>query len=162
MSALSLVLLTMFLSPPAQVAQQRSRGASRPSVFVTLVRGGKPCAGTDVRADRPRAGTKPAAVCAPLEKTLKDVNGLVVSGIGIYAWNDNGATRVRVYRMVPAANAPNAWPDTIELMNTREARPLGDYTMVIGEEKAILEIKTLGGTPLLLRYEKATPAPGRR
>lgn len=110
-----------------------------------------------LRSERPRAGTAPAAICPTVEKTLKDANGLIVSGIGIYAWNDNGTTRVRVYRMIPAANAPNQWPETREQMNMREARQVADYVLVIGEEKPIVEMKAWGGTPLQLRYLKQGP-----
>jgi hypothetical protein len=144
---LLVVLTTLVVGATASLQAQRG-----PTVH--LDSGGKPCVGAGPRdAPPPPAPVLVPASCVLQRKDVRDASGQFVSGIGIYVWRDGTVTRVRVYTMVPAPGAPNRWLNEL-IDDSKLQRPkfLADYTIAVGESKPIVEMKSLGVDPMVLRF----------
>jgi len=123
------------------------------SGMVRIESAGRPCAGAGPRDSPPRPQGAVIAECFLQDKGIRDSEGLIVSGIGLYAWRDGTVTRVRVYTLVPALAAPNRWLNEMgDDPKLKRPKFLADYTLAVGESKSIAEMKSLGVEPLTLRF----------
>jgi len=124
---------------------------------------GRPCAGAGPRDVPPSSPERVAAACVLQKKDVRDSTGQVVSGVGIYVWQEQKVTRVRVYTLVPAPGAPNRWlNENGDDPKLQRPKLLADYTMALGQSKPIAEMKALGAEPMILRFSDgpraSTPA----
>lgn len=97
------------------------------------------------------------------ERSVKDGDGEVVSGLGFYAWRSTvGApVVVRVFLLVPAVGQPNAFmAGSASPVGRVRPKDFASYSLKSGEKVSIDQMKTLGLAPFYLVLD-TTGRPGQ-
>jgi hypothetical protein len=100
--------------------------------------------------------------CAISRKDVQNSDGQVITGIGVYPWMEGTNIKVRVFTMVPAPGAPNAWhgaPTDVKPHLLVQAKKLADYTLAFGDAKLVEELKSWGVEPMTVKFTTRPDGP---
>ena len=92
------------------------------------------------------------------QKDVRTPAGEALTGFDFIGWIEGNATRVQVFALVPNDGAPNTFMPGGDSRNLIR-RDFASYLLEAGQSQPIIEMRTLGIEPMVIRSVNRSPSP---